>query len=139
MSARLSFAFLGVLIAAVPAVARAQTDAEPKRVLVIFGHDRSAPGVVAFADGLKDVVRSDFRTRVQFYEDYLDMDRFDDSSRARELARYFADKYHDFRPAAIVAEGSLALKFAPVLTSTEPITQELVFGLMMALAVEAEQ
>jgi hypothetical protein len=34
---------------------------------------------------------------------------------------------------------SLATKFAPVLTSTEPITEELVFGFMMALAVEAEQ
>lgn len=34
---------------------------------------------------------------------------------------------------------ALAVKYAPVLTSTEPITKELVFGLMMALAVEAEQ
>lgn len=33
---------------------------------------------------------------------------------------------------------ALALKFATVLTSTEPINGELVFGLMMALAVEAE-
>lgn len=34
---------------------------------------------------------------------------------------------------------ALASKYGPVLTSTEPITKELVFGLMMALAVEAEQ
>jgi hypothetical protein len=33
---------------------------------------------------------------------------------------------------------ALALKYAPILTSTEPINEQHVFGLMMALAVEAE-
>ena len=103
-------ALLIVLIGA-PTAVSAQTDVEPKRVLVIFSHDRSAPGAVAFASQLKDAVVSRFPAKVEFYEDYLDMDRFDDASRALELARYFSDKFRGFRPDAIVAEGSLALKF----------------------------
>ena len=55
-----------------------------------------------------------------------------------DALRVHADGKLDFNGLRSQAE-ALASKYRPVLTSTEPITEELVFGLMLALAVEAEQ
>ena len=110
LSLRLSFAFLLLLLAA-PAIAQAQMEPQPKRVLIIFAHNRSAPGVVAFADALKAAVRSRLNQKVEFYEDYLETDRFDDPSHLVGVSRYFSDKYRAFRPDAIVTEGTEALQF----------------------------
>lgn len=54
-----------------------------------------------------------------------------------DALRVHADGKLDFNGLRSEAK-SLATKFAPVFTSTEAVTDELVFGLMMTLAVEAE-
>ena len=55
-----------------------------------------------------------------------------------DALRVHADGKLDFNGLRSQAK-ALAAKFAPVLTSSEPLTAELVFGFMMAIAVEADQ
>ena len=82
------------------------------RILMLYGHDPNAPGVVAFAQPLKAVLLEQLPNRVEIYEEYLDLARFPDFDRSPQLARYFAEKYQGVRPDAIVAEGTKALRFA---------------------------
>ena len=84
---------------------------QEKRVLMVYAHNPNSPGVVAFAGRLKAVVREQISTGVEIYDEYLDVDRFSDPARAAQLTRYFAEKYQRFKPDAIVAEGTPALRF----------------------------
>ena len=84
----------------------------PKRVLMLYGHDNHAPGVVAFTKELHATVGGDSPPRVVFYDELLDLDRFPENARRAELVDYIVDKYRGFRFDAILTEGSRALKFA---------------------------
>jgi C4-dicarboxylate-specific signal transduction histidine kinase len=102
-----------VLLAALFAAAAplaAQPALEPTRILTIFGHDATAPGVKAFAEPIRELVRARMGA-VEFYEEYLDLDRFDASERTGRVAGFIAEKYAGFEFDAIVAEGSQALQF----------------------------
>ena len=92
-----------------PSVLEAQQG--PRRILIVFGHDAKAPGVVAFAGPFRSVVQDGTPEGVEFYEEYLDFDRFPDRNRPTQ-AQIIGDKYRGMRFDAIVAEGSLALRFA---------------------------
>ena len=87
---------------------------------MLYAYDPNAPGVVAFTQQLKAVVSEQFQNRAEIYDEYLDLNRFPDLDRSPQLARYFAEKYQGFRPDAIVAEGTPALRFA-----TERLSQPL--------------
>ena len=104
--------FVAVMAAAFASSARAQPAQEAKRILLVYSHNPNAPGVVLFTGRLKAVVHEQYRTGVDFYDEYLDVDRFPYSTRSEQLTRYLAEKYQRFRPDAIVAEGAPALRFA---------------------------
>jgi hypothetical protein len=106
-----STVFLTIMISTAGALLQAQV-AQRTKILFLYQHDPNAPGVVVFTQPLKAVVREQIPTGVEFYDEYLDLDRFPDPDRSPQLARYFAEKYHDFRPDAIVTEGTRALRFA---------------------------
>ncbi|HKP48381.1 MAG TPA: histidine kinase dimerization/phospho-acceptor domain-containing protein, partial [Gemmatimonadales bacterium] len=86
--------------------------AQRTKILFLYQHDPNAPGVVVFTQQLKAVVHEQIPTGVEFYDEYLDLDRFPGPDRSPQLVRYFAEKYHGFRPDAIVTEGTSALRFA---------------------------
>ena len=92
-------------------MASAQTQTEPTRILMVYGHNPRAPGVVAFNDQLHAAVGRGVAGGVEFYEEFLDIDRFEESSRAPQLVRYFSEKYEGFDLDAIVTVGSTALNF----------------------------
>ena len=58
--------------------AQEQPPPPPIRVLILYGHDPNAPGVVAFTDGLREVLRIEGPERVELYSEVLDLDRFPD-------------------------------------------------------------
>ena len=60
------FGWLVVALFAAPAVAWCQVPLPEKRVLMLYGHDPNAPGVVAFTNELHAIVLADSRTRVVF-------------------------------------------------------------------------
>ena len=100
-----------VLLGLAPAApVEAQPALEPTRILTVFGHDANAAGVTAFAGAMREIVRARMGA-VEFYEEYLDLDRFDASERAARVSRFIAEKYEGFEFDAIVAEGSQALQF----------------------------
>jgi signal transduction histidine kinase len=79
-------------------------------VLVLFGVPPEAPLISVFAQGLRRTVRDDIPAPVEFYEEYLDLDRF--PRRAPQLAPFIADKYDALPIDAVVAVGADALRFA---------------------------
>ncbi|HEX4468412.1 MAG TPA: hypothetical protein VH080_02710, partial [Gemmatimonadaceae bacterium] len=89
---------------------RAQLAPEPVRILLLFGLPPEAPSVAIFTQQLRHTVRNEIAVPVEFYEEFLDFDRF--SGRTPQLAIYFSDKYRSIRIDAIVAVGSVALRFA---------------------------
>jgi signal transduction histidine kinase len=103
---------VAVTICIAGAPIHAQAVQETRKILMLYAYDPNAPGVVAFTQQFKAVVSEQFHNGAEIYDEYLDLNRFPDLDRTPQLARYFAEKYQGFRPDAIVAEGSPALRFA---------------------------
>jgi len=102
-----------ILLGLVPAnVARAQDSPPPKRVLMLYGHDPNSPGVVVFTNELHATVRTESPTRVVFYDELLDLERFPENADREELVDYILKKYRGFSFDAILVDGTRALKFA---------------------------
>ena len=101
-----------IMICSITALLHAQSVQESRKILMVYSYDPNAPGVMAFAQQLKAVVSAQFQDRAEIYDEYLDANRFPIRDRSLEFARYFAAKYQGFRPDAIVAEGTPALRFA---------------------------
>ena len=95
----LGMLLVSVLVSLAPGFAQALAAQQAKRVLIAYAHDPNAPGMVLFSGQLKAAVREEVPTRVEFYDEYLDLDRFDDADRAAQLARYFADNHLPFTAA----------------------------------------
>ena len=110
-------------------IASAQDQPTPKRVLMLYGHDPKAPGVVAFTNQLRAVVRADSPTRVVFYDELLDLERFPENEGREELVNYIVEKYRGFGFDAILAEGTRALKFATEQMSSQFPGIPIVYGL----------
>jgi signal transduction histidine kinase len=105
-------AFVAVSMLVFPVSLGAQPTGEGARVLVLYGHDDTAPIVVAFTNGLREVMRTEGTGLVQFHNELLDFERFPGEERKAQLAAFLGDKYREFQFDAIVTEGSLALQFA---------------------------
>jgi signal transduction histidine kinase len=105
-------AWLVAVLCASPSPAWAQDTEQPKRVLMLYGHDAHAPGVVIFTNALHAVVQSESHTRVVFYDELLDLDRFPENARREHLVDDIAEKYRGLRFDAIVTDGARALRFA---------------------------
>ena len=103
---------VAVMICTATVPLHAQSVQETKKILMLYAYDPNAPGTVAFTQQLKAVVSEEFHHRAEIYDEYLDASRFPDRDRSPQFARYFAAKYQGFRPDAIVAEGTPALRFA---------------------------
>jgi signal transduction histidine kinase len=89
---------------------RAEAAPHPVHILLLYGLPPEAPAIAVFTQRLRTTVRNEATSPVEFYEEYLDLDRF--PGRTPQLARYFAEKYRGLRVDAIVAVGSIALNFA---------------------------
>jgi hypothetical protein len=79
---------------------------------MLYRHDPNAPGVVAFTNELHAIVLPNSPTRVVFYNELLDLERFPENARREELVNYIVEKYRGFSFDAILTDGTMALKFA---------------------------
>jgi signal transduction histidine kinase len=102
---------MALLLSSAAAPLHARPVQQATKILIVYAHDANAPGLVAFADQLKSQLREEIPAGLEIYDEFLDLDRFHDPDRSLQLARYFAEKYQEFRPDAIVAEGAQALRF----------------------------
>jgi signal transduction histidine kinase len=134
---RLSFStWLLAALFAVPAVGWSQDSSRPKRVLMLYGHDPNAPGVVAFTNELQAIVRAGSPTRVVFYDELLDLDRFPENAVRDELVDYIVEKYRGFPFDAILTDGTRALKFATERVSVHFPGVPIVYGLAFEPVVD---
>src|SRR5687767_863871 len=101
----LSSTWLVAALLAAP-VAWSQDPPQPKRVLMLYGHDPNAPGAVAFTNELRAAVLAGSPTRVVFYDELLDLDRFPENARREELVDYIVEKYRGFSFDAILTDGT---------------------------------
>jgi len=88
----------------------AQSPEKPVRILLLYGLSPELPEVNSFTRQLRMLVRRDVARPVEFYQEYLDLERF--PGRGPRLASYFNDKYREFRIDAVVTVGAVALRFA---------------------------
>jgi signal transduction histidine kinase len=123
-------ALMVVMICSATAPLNARPVQEATQILIVYGHDANAPGLIAFADQLKALLREEIPGGLEIYDEFLDLDRFHDPDRSLQLSRYFAEKYQRFRPDAIVAEGAQALRFATDRLATLFPGVPIVYGLV---------
>jgi signal transduction histidine kinase/ABC-type uncharacterized transport system substrate-binding protein len=81
-------------------------------VLLLYQQQAEASSMLDFAGRLRESLRADLKTPVDFYQESLDLDRFSGRDRWTPLARYVTEKYRGFRVDVIVAVGAVALQFA---------------------------
>jgi signal transduction histidine kinase len=118
-----------------PAVGWSQDSSRPKHVLMLYGHDPTAPGVVSFTNELQAIVKAGSPTRVVFYRELLDLERFPEPGRD-ELVDYIVEKYRGFPFDAILTDGTRALKFATERASAHFPGVPIVYGLAFEPVVD---
>ena len=94
-----------------PARATAQRAPGPTRVLLVFQQQAEARPMVEFTERLRETVRDELGSPVEFYQEALDLDRFKGPGRISPLADYFASKYHGYGIDVVVPVGGRALQF----------------------------
>ena len=114
----------------------AQPAVRPTRILVLYGIAPDAPAAPALIERLRTTIRTELPPPVEFYVEYLDLDRFPDPKETQRLSRFLGEKYGRFGIDIVIAAGSVALQFA-----TEQLREKLpgvpvVFGLAYAYAVD---
>lgn len=103
---------------------------------MLYGHDPTAPGVVSFTNELQAIVEAESPTRVVFYRELLDIERFPENPGRDELVDYIVEKYRGFPFDAILTDGTRALKFATERVSAHFPGVPIVYGLAFEPVVD---
>ena len=98
-------------LGALSARATAQAVARPTRILLLYAPAPDSPTAAMFIERFRTTVRTELPPPVEFYEEFLDFDRFQTPDRWPLLTRYFRDKYKGFPIDLVVCVGSVALRF----------------------------
>jgi PAS domain S-box-containing protein len=100
-----------VVICLFPAATRAQADAEPKRVLVLYWYDKDFHFNAKFDQGFQAALQSAPTGSVEYYAEYLESNRFPGESQSQLFRDYLRHKYADRSIDVIVASGYVTLEF----------------------------
>jgi C4-dicarboxylate-specific signal transduction histidine kinase len=127
-------AFAGGGTSAPPAWA--QPFPAPNRILILYAPAPDSPTAAPFIERLRLTMRTELAPPAEFYEEFLDFDRFPGPERRQQFARYFSDKYRGFKLDVVIAVGSAALGFAT--NELRPTLQNIpvVFGMTYAHRVD---
>jgi signal transduction histidine kinase len=82
-----------------------------RRVLVLSPVSDFQPGIIRFNKSLRSVFRTHLDTRVEVYNEYLDLARFPDERHQRRLTKFLRGKYSDREPDVIVTGLAPSLDF----------------------------
>lgn len=82
-----------------------------RRVLVLYPVSDFQPGIIRFNENLRSVFRTHLDTRVEVYNEYLDLARFPDEPHQRRLTKFLRGKYSDRKPEVIVTGLAPSLDF----------------------------
>jgi PAS domain S-box-containing protein len=91
----------------------------PKRILVLYSHDRMLPAHEMMEKGLLSVVTSDPAFNIEICPEYMDSSRFQGPEYLENMARFLGDKYSSIKPNIVMTVFPNALSF--FLDYCEPI------------------
>ena len=83
----------------------------PPRVLVLYSNDRLLPANVAGDEAIRATFAAGTHGAVEFYSEFLDVDRFPGESQQDRARDFFLDKYRERPPDLVIAGGGSALAF----------------------------
>ena len=89
--------------------ARAQQN--PPRVLVLYPYNTAVPANVLAGETAKKRLNERSQKALDFYTEFLDFARFAGAQHELRTAQHLAEKYHDQKPAVVMAMGPQALRF----------------------------
>jgi signal transduction histidine kinase len=90
-----------------PAVASGQ----PPRVLVLYSNERLLPANVVADEAIRATFMAGTHGKVEFYSEFLDVDRFPGEAEQDRERDFLADKYRQRPPDLVIAGGRSALAF----------------------------
>src|SRR5581483_9332507 len=102
----IALAIIQLWLCAPPAAAWARGGPRPTRVLVLYQQQAETAPMLEFTQRLRFSIRDKIGGQVEFYQEALDLDRFDGLQQSSTLARYFEDKYRDLGVDVVVPVGS---------------------------------
>ena len=100
-----------VVILLWPSAGRAQADAAPKRVLVLYWYNKDYPGNVLFDQSFRAVLQSASAEAIEYYPEYLESNRFPGENQSLLFRDYLRQKYADLKIDVVVASGYAAQDF----------------------------
>ena len=108
-----TLALLGwlLLLLLLPWVARAQSSAPPKQVLILYWYNKDFPWNVAFDQSFKATLQSASEVSVETYSEYLESNRFPGVRQSLVLRDYLKQKYADRGIDVVVATSDASLDF----------------------------
>ncbi len=81
------------------------------RVLVLYSNERLLPAGIAVDEAIRTTFDSAFQRPVEFYTEFLDVDRFPNRIQQERTRGFLSEKYHERPPDVIIAAGGSALNF----------------------------
>ncbi|HZJ43790.1 MAG TPA: sigma 54-interacting transcriptional regulator [Pyrinomonadaceae bacterium] len=93
-----------------PLVIPAQQLPAPKRVLVLYWYDKSYPGHVLWDQSFQAVLKS-IPDNIEYYPEYLEVNRFPGENQSQVLHDYLLNKYSDRSIDVVVAHSDAVLNF----------------------------
>jgi PAS domain S-box-containing protein len=81
------------------------------RVLVLYSNERLLPANVAVDEAIRTTFHSAFEKPVEFYAEFLDVNRFPSLIQQERTREFLSEKYRERPPDVIIAAGGSALHF----------------------------
>lgn len=108
--ARLPLLLVLLALVWLPLLTRAQQSPAPKRVLVLYWYDQSFPGHKIWSESFQAVLQS-YPENLEYYPEYLEVNRFPGENQADILHDYLLKKYSDRNIDVVVAHSDAVLSF----------------------------
>ena len=108
-SQRLAFT-LCAIVCLLPSAVRAQ-QSSPKRVLVLYWYNKDHPWNVKFDQRFQGTLRANASTKIEYFSEYLESNRFPGENQMHLFRDYLKQKYADRSPDIVVATSDASLDF----------------------------
>jgi signal transduction histidine kinase len=82
-----------------------------KTVLVVYGDNAELPWIKVFDESLRSAVTGGTKHRVEFFNEYFDINRFPDTKQQEALIQFIRARYADRRIDVLVSGGATAFDF----------------------------
>jgi len=109
-----AFVALAGIWASVGNGAGANVAAAPARhpkVLILYSNERLLPANIIVDETIRTELAAGTTETIEFYSEFLDVDRFPGEAQERQARNFLRDKYRDRPPDLIIAGGGSALAF----------------------------